>query len=733
MRPYLIHIRMNLRLTRRDRTVLFFNYLFPLIFFFLFGQLMHAEQGGVATQVVNMVLSIGVLGNGFFGAGMRSVMDREQNILRRFKVAPIGPGPILVSSMVTGVVHYLPLVVLVLGLAHFVYGMPVPERIGSLLIFLIAGVLAFRSIGGMIGAVVNSMQESQIIIQLLYFPMLFLGGVAIPTSAMPAWVQVVGQFLPSTHLTSGLQGILRGRESLMNHLPALGALALTVVVSTFLATKLFRWEKEEKLKPGAKMWLLLVFAPFLLIGAWQAKTKDNLALNKVHERDLRRSRTWLIHDARLFLGDGQVIERGSVLVKEGRIAAIYRDQAPEAKALKAEVVEAAGKTLLPGLIDVHVHLSAPGGFYEKPEDYRNIPNGIDRELAQYLFSGVTAVKSLGDPLDLMIAVRRRGAAGEKLGAELFAVGPMFTAEGGHGTEYLKYMPEAYRTTVEQQLVRLPKSPQEARTEVAELKARGVDGIKVILDGGVAGALYNRLDTAILDAIAEAGRALGLPVVSHTGNSKDVADALAAKVDGVEHGSHRDLIPVELFAAMKQANIAYDPTVAVVEAIKAAGEGDLSALERSLVQQTAPQALLTSTRKILPSAQMESMRRQLRLFPFRLDLAKQNLLAAYKAGVPLVTGTDSGNPLMVHGPAIHRELQLWVEAGIPPAAALQAATASAAKLLRADNRIGMIRQGFEANLLLVDGNPLSDISATERISAVFFKGERVARADLFDEE
>jgi imidazolonepropionase-like amidohydrolase len=100
-------------------------------------------------------------------------------------------------------------------------------------------------------------------------------------------------------------------------------------------------------------------------------------------------------------------------------------------------------------------------------------------------------------------------------------------------------------------------------------------------------------------------------------------------------------------------------------------------------------------------------------------------------VPLVTGSDAGNLLVFHGPTVHRELQLWVEAGIPVAAALQAATWNAAKLLGADGRIGLIAEGRDANLLLVDGDPLRDVSSTERISLVVFKGERVRRADLFD--
>ena len=100
---------------------------------------------------------------------------------------------------------------------------------------------------------------------------------------------------------------------------------------------------------------------------------------------------------------------------------------------------------------------------------------------------------------------------------------------------------------------------------------------------------------------------------------------------------------------------------------------------------------------------------------------------------LVTGTDSGNPQLIHGPAIHRELQLWVEAGIPPTQSrCRPRPTTERKLLRADDRMGLIKKGYEANLLLVDGNPLKDISATEHIAAVLFKGEHIARSELFDQ-
>jgi imidazolonepropionase-like amidohydrolase len=116
----------------------------------------------------------------------------------------------------------------------------------------------------------------------------------------------------------------------------------------------------------------------------------------------------------------------------------------------------------------------------------------------------------------------------------------------------------------------------------------------------------------------------------------------------------------------------------------------------------------------------------------MAIAIDNLKRAQAHGVLLVTGSDAGNPLVVHGPTVQHEMELWVRAGISPAVALQAATLNAARLLRADNHVGSIRSGNDADLLVVDGNPLEDITATERISMVVFKGERLDRTGLFDQ-
>jgi imidazolonepropionase-like amidohydrolase len=334
-------------------------------------------------------------------------------------------------------------------------------------------------------------------------------------------------------------------------------------------------------------------------------------------RELNRSRSILIRNARIFTGDGKVIETGSLLIRNGKIAEIYEGTAPDPKELKAVLIEGAGKTVLPGLIDVDVHLAESGGFSPQPPDEKQ----MQRELAEYLYSGITAVRSSGGAIDTQLKAGGVINSGERLGAELF--------------------------------------------------------------------------------------------VSSNG------------VDGTAHGSFRDAIPDAAFAAMKQAHVNYDPALSAAETPNAA------LLNRPLVLQTAPPELLTETRQLIDSPAFQKLRD--RVPPGSLEIAKSNLMRAWKAGVTLVAGSDAGSPLVFHGPTLQRELGLWVEAGIPLDVALQAATWNAARLLHADQKFGTIRKGLEATLVIVDGNPLSDIRAMSSITSVILKGERVSRSSLLEDE
>jgi imidazolonepropionase-like amidohydrolase/ABC-type multidrug transport system permease subunit len=732
MKSYIALIQLDLKLALRQKSVLFFNYMFPLIFFVVFAQAMHGDRGNAMTQVLTMVVIIGVLGNGLFGAGVRAVQERESNVLRRYKVTPITPAPILIAATIVGWILFMPFVVIMFCAAHFAYGMPWPERMGSILLFVTLAILAFRAIGMILAAVANSMQESQILVQLVYLPMLFLSGATFPTSMFPGWLLIVTQFLPATYLVSGLEGMMLRQESLIaNGFPAV-ALLITMFVGLFISYKLFRWEKEEKIRGPAKLWVGAVMVPFIVLGLWQAHTKQNVAKTKMLNRELARGETYLIRGARIFVGDGKVIESGAILIRGGKIAEVYEGEGPDPRIAKATLIEAAGKTVLPGLIDVHVHLVATGGLYADMSHYDPEPHML-RDLAAYLYSGVTAVRSVGDPLDLVLKVRSSVNNGEKLGSEVFTCGPLFTVQGGHGTEYFKDMPAKIRQQAEAQFTRIPASADEARRQVDELKNSGVDCIKAILEAGAGSRVFNRLDSAIFRAVAEESHAQGLPFAVHTGDIRDVVDAVTAGADSIEHGSFREAIPDLLFQQMVSKKTFYDPTLSIGEAFKdfAAGKTDL--LKRSLVQQVGPADLIESTEEAMASADTEKARERIAQFPLSLDIGTHNLLRAYKDGVTLVTGSDAGNYLIFHGPTVQHELALWVHAGIPPAVALQAATYNAARLLRAENHIGSIRLGNDADLLVVDGNPLEDISAVERISIVIFKGEQLDRSDLFNQE
>jgi imidazolonepropionase-like amidohydrolase/ABC-type multidrug transport system permease subunit len=732
MKAYFAQTASNLRLMGRDRAVLFYSYLFPLVFFFVFSQVFHAGASpGAMAQTIAMVLIIGVLGNGLFGAGLRTVLDRETNILRRFKVAPINAGPIIVASMISGLVAFLPTVFLFLFFGRFIYHAPFPHNLLSLLFFISIGLLAFRALGMIIASVVNSQQEATILIQLLYLPMLFLSGATFPTSIMPEWVQTIANFLPATYLYRGMRAILLEGQSAFARQNLVSALCLilAMAVALFVGIKLFRWEKEEKIAGKAKLWVLVVLAPFFISGIYQAKTREGIEREKILDRETSRMRSVLFNNVNIFVGNGETIQSGAVLTKNGKIVQVFRKAPDDTKSFNADVIEEAGKTLLPGLIDMHVHIGAPGGVYDKPEKYA-MPNADARRLAAYLYSGVTAVRSTGDLLENAIALRKTIASGKYEGAEFFSCGPLFTAEGGHPQELLKNFPDLMRQTAKEQFLRQPKTAAEARTQVIALKQAGVDCIKAVLEAGnPIWGQFNRLDSAIYQAVIEEASKQGLPSATHTDNAADVKLAVEAGTNSIEHGSPVDLIDPATFAEMKARGIAYDPTLSVYEGLAEMRQGRTQLLNRPLLLQAAPADLLSNTQTAFSKPQENAAPQQLNEVLERLN---QNLLTAYQSGVMLIAGSDAGNMLVIHGPTVQHELELWVNAKIPPAVALQAATYNAAKALHADHRFGLIREGMDATFIILDGDPLQDISATEHINAVYLRGEHIDRSDLFDQ-
>jgi imidazolonepropionase-like amidohydrolase len=329
---------------------------------------------------------------------------------------------------------------------------------------------------------------------------------------------------------------------------------------------------------------------------------------------------------------------------------------------------------------------------------------------------VTAVRSAGDELDRALDTRKLVNSGEKQGAELFLTGPLIIDVDPHAGEI--------RGDAEAAI--LDKTMPKQQMDV--LRKAGVDGIEARFAAGIDSAVTwsETYDGRWLTAAVAQAHAAHLPIVVRTGDRWDVENALRAHADGIEHRSFIARIPDEDFEAMQNQGVAFDPTLSRIEAARDFAEGKLDLLNRSLVQQVGPPALLAGTKNAIARAGVKQS-------SIGLDVAKDNLLRAYRHGVVLIAGSGAGNVMVFHGPTVQHELQLWVDAGIPVQVALNAATLNAAKALRAGARMGSVEKGKDATLLVVDGNPLLDIKATEAISFVMLKGERVDRAELLKPE
>ena len=736
MRPYIAQTASNLRLMGRDRAVLFLQLHVPAWFSFSSSPrcFTPATSPGAMAQVIAMVLIIGVLGNGFFGAGIRTVLDRETNVLRRFKVAPISAGPIIVASMVSGLVAYMPTLVPVFDFRPASsITTPLPHNIFCSLSFSSSiGLLCLSRHG-------HDYRRRRQFAAGSHHP----DPVSVSAHAVPQRRNVPHQHharmgadpspisCPPLIFSAACSAILLEGGSALESQNLISALCLVVAtaVSLFVGIKLFRWEKEEKIAGKAKLWILVVLAPFFVIGVYQARTKQSIEREKVLEHETARMRTILFNNVDVFVGNGETVQGGAVLIKGGKIAQVFRKPPADTKSLNADVFEEAGKTLMPGLVDMHVHIGAPGGVYKDPQKSPD-PNAEAHRLAAYLYSGVTAVRSTGDLLDSALELRHTIASGKYEGAEFFTCGPLFTAEGGHPEEIIKSFPEFMRKMAKEQFLRQPKTAFEARAQVDALKTAGVDCIKAVLEAGnpISGE-FKRLDPDIYRAVISEAQKQGLSAATHTDSAADVALAIDAGTNSIEHGSGVDLIPAESFAAMKARNIAYDPTLSVYEGLTEMRLGHAQLLNRPLLQQAAPADLLSGTRAALGKTQPAADPASLQALLARLN---RNLLTAYQNGVLLITGSDAGNMLVIHGPTVQHELELWVKANIPASVALQAATYNPAKVLHAYNRFGLIREGMDATFIILDGNPLEDISATEHINAIYVRGEHIDRSDLFDQ-
>lgn len=257
-----------MRLALRNRAFLFFSLLMPLAFLFLYSSLFAKGNPQMVGYLFPSVLALTVMGS-FWGLSIQLVMFREHGILRRFRLAPVGPGAMLASSVLSNYILTLPTIATELLLVRTVYGVPGFGNLWGVLVMVSLGIVAFASFGLIVASMTNTIQETQVINNAIWFLFLFFSGATLPLVYFPGWLQRLSMFLPATHLVVGLQYVFIGSASTLEVAPEVIALLGGAAMAFVVSWKLFRWEPEEKVTRQSKAWAAAVVIPFLLLGAWE--------------------------------------------------------------------------------------------------------------------------------------------------------------------------------------------------------------------------------------------------------------------------------------------------------------------------------------------------------------------------------------------------------------------------------------------------------------------------------
>lgn len=260
--------RVRMQLALRNKMFFFFSVVMPLGFFFLYAGVFAKGDPQAVRFFLGPVLALNVMGS-FWGLSATLVMFREQGILRRFHVTPVTASDMLASSILANFALTLPTVVAILFLARVVFHVRNFGDPLALFLFVCIGTVAFGSLGLVVASITNTMQETQVLNQILWLPLIFLSGATMPLSYLPKVVQGFSVFLPATYLVTGLQQASLLSKPITQLLTYFLSLLIWTLLSFFVASQLFRWEPETKIPRNGKLWAAATIIPFLLLGVWE--------------------------------------------------------------------------------------------------------------------------------------------------------------------------------------------------------------------------------------------------------------------------------------------------------------------------------------------------------------------------------------------------------------------------------------------------------------------------------
>ncbi|MDB5733539.1 MAG: amidohydrolase [Alphaproteobacteria bacterium] len=407
-----------------------------------------------------------------------------------------------------------------------------------------------------------------------------------------------------------------------------------------------------------------------------------------------------IHAGRLIDGTGAAPRNQvTILVHDQRIVSVTPGFTAPAD---AQVIDLSGATVLPGLIDTHVHIT---GQFDGGDPIREMVTETDLSAAYKtpayaratLEGGFTTVRDVGGSTDLVVAMKRAIASGEIAGPRMWVAGSPLSPTGGHGDAHSGLDPALNQPQWNEPLV---DGADSAIRIVRDHRRRGVDLIKIMPSGGVLSVNddpnLQLMSDAEIKAVVETAHALGMKVAAHIHGRGAIEHAVALGVDSVEHGSYAG---PESYPLFKSHGAYLVPTL--------------------LIAQRVVEIAKTHPEQLPPSSAAKALEVGPRL--------QKNLGDAYKAGVRIAFGTDQG--LVPHGKNAG-EFKLMVAAGVSPSDAILAATRNAADLIGDSADIGSVQPGRYADIIAVTGDPLADVSLLEHVGFVM-KGGTVYRAGDHD--
>lgn len=408
-----------------------------------------------------------------------------------------------------------------------------------------------------------------------------------------------------------------------------------------------------------------------------------------------RENAFVITGARVFDGE-RIVPGAAVVVRDGQIEAVGPLDGVPASIPR---VDGAGATLVPGLIDAHTH------------------TGDVEQLERALRFGVTTVLDMFTRPEADSILRRASRERSDL-AGFLSAGILATAPGGHGTQNNPDIPVVH-------------GPGEAAAFVAKQVANGADYLKVVLNATRAARGMPTLDAGTVRALVDAGKSHGLLVVAHVEDPDDVRTAVEAGVDGLAHVWRTPGAPADLIDLLLSNDIFVVATLSVVTVVDR--DFRLAIVEDPAVK---PHLEAEAAQRYTPPAEMDP-RAKARLDTFLrvqglsepiefLEYHLASVAALDSAGVTLLAGSDPPTAGVIHGIGLLQELELLVRAGMSPAEALSAATARTADAFGLRDR-GRIAPGHRADLVLVEGDPTSDVTALRRIRRIWRGGVELDRA------